>query len=140
MTPQLANGGSMTKRLIQPFSVLILLITALPMTGCALFLLGAGAAGGYAISKDEIEAMYDAKYDKVWNATKTTLQHNGALTLDDRNHGKIEAIVGGSTINVMIDQVTAKTVRLRIKARKTKGLFPDIDLAQEINEDVMKKL
>jgi hypothetical protein len=108
--------------------------------GCAIFLLGAGAAGGYAISKDEIEGMTDVAYNKVWVALKDDLQARGALTLEDRAHGRIEAVVDASTVEAQVDQVTPKTVRVRVKARKTKGLFPDIKLAQDIYDQVMKRV
>ena len=37
-------------------------------SGCAVLAIGAGAAGGYAISKDEVEGFSDRKYAVVWDA------------------------------------------------------------------------
>ena len=109
-------------------------------SGCAIFLLGAGAAGGYSISKDEIEGMTDVSYDKAYAAAKEIIRKEGAPTLEDKEHGIINAVVGSSDVELNLNQVTAKTVRLRVKARKTKGLFPDIKLAQNIYTQIIKKI
>lgn len=109
-------------------------------SGCALFLIGAGAAGGYSISKDEIEGMTDVSYDKAYAAAKEVIRKEGAPTLEDKEHGIINAVVGSSDVELNLNQVTAKTVRLRVKARKTKGLFPDIKLAQNIYTQIIKKI
>jgi hypothetical protein len=110
-------------------------------SGCALFLIGAaGAAGGYAISKDEIEGLTDHPYDKAWAAVREVVRTEGAITAENKKLGTMEAIIGGSTVEIHMDQATSKTVRTRIKARKTKGLFPDIDLAQSIYAKMTRKL
>ncbi len=118
----------------------ILLTAGICFSGCALFLLGAGAAGGYAISKDEIEGMTDTSYDKIWKATKDVLRADGVTTLEDRTHGLIKGLVDSSDVEARLDQVTSKTVRLRLKARKTKGVFPDIKLAQSLYTKIIKKV
>ncbi len=130
----------MRKSKLSSAVLLFFILTSALHSGCALFLLGTGAAGGYAISKDEIEGLTDSSYDKAWNASKQIIREEGAPTLEDRTHGKIEAVVGGSTVELNVAQVTAKTVRLRVKARKSKGLFPDIKLAQQLYTRIIKKV
>jgi hypothetical protein len=117
-----------------------LIALAIPSSGCALFLLGAGAAGGYAISKDEIEGLMDNSYNKVWQAAREVIKKEGAITLESPNTGKLEAIVDNSTVNVSVEQATSNSVRLRVQARKTKGLFPDQELAQDLYTQITKKL
>ncbi len=109
-------------------------------SGCALLLLGGGAAGGYAISKDEVEILTDKKYDKVWRASTDVLREKGLVTIEDKNAGNIEAEVEGSKINVTVEQATPETVRLRVQARRAKNLFPDMKRAQEIFNQITQKL
>lgn len=118
----------------------VILIFSLLSSGCALFLVGAGAAGGYAVSKDEIEGFTEAKKDRVWASLKNVVKEDGAITLEDKERGYLEAIVGKSTVKVRLDQVTPTSSRLRVKARKTKGLFPDIKTAQDLYTKVTKKI
>lgn len=109
-------------------------------TGCAVFLLGAGAAGGYAIAKDEIEGHTDVSFKKAWKAVKEVLEQEGAITRQDEEAGQFEALVEGSEIKAALEQVTDKTIRIRVKARKTKGLFPDIKRAQNLYGKIIKKV
>ncbi len=127
----------MTKIKLFAASLLIFSFTA---SGCVLLLVGAGAAGGYAVSKDEIEGLNDASRDKVWSAAHDVIKSEGMITLESKDTGEIKAIVDASDVEIHIDQATPKTVRTRIKARKTKGLFPDIDLAQSLYTKVFRKL
>ena len=109
-------------------------------SGCALFLLGAGATGGYAISKDEMEGMMDKKYDKVWQASETVLRKEGIVILALKDQGKIEGEVEGSKVEAQVDQVTPQTVRLRVKARKMKNLFPDMKKAQGLYNKIIRQI
>lgn len=124
-----------------PFWMLISVLTlGVFQSGCALFLIGAGAAGGYSISKDEIEGLSDVSFDKVWNAARDVVRTQGAITAENKSVGTMEAVIGGSTAEFKIEQVTPKTVRTRIKARQTKGLFPDIELAQDLYSQMLRKM
>lgn len=118
----------------------LLIALAVPFSGCALFLIGAGAAGGYAISKDEIEGLVDGSSSRAWTAAREVIMKEGVLKAENAALGTLEAEVGSSTVEIHAEQVTAKTTRLRIKARKTKGLFPDIELAQQTYTKIVKKL
>ena len=109
-------------------------------TGCAVMLLGSGAAGGYSISQDEVEGFFDRKYDSVWDASTEVLREEGIVTLEDKAGGKVEGEVEKAKITVHIDRATEKTVRLRVKARKFKNLFPDIDRAQALFNRIVAKV
>jgi len=109
-------------------------------SGCALFLVGGGAAGGYAIAKDTAGSFTDVSFDKVWKAAESVIRKEGLLTLSDKNHGYIEAQVEESTVKVNLEQVTKDTVRINIKARKIKGLFPNVKLAQRLHLQVIDKI
>jgi len=109
-------------------------------SGCALLLIGGGAAGGYSISKDEIEILTDAKYNKIWKASTNVLRERGLVILEDKTHGVIEAEVEKSTITVHVDQATDKTIRLRVKGRRVKNMFPDMKKAQSVFKQIVKKI
>ena len=109
-------------------------------SSCALFLVGGGVAGGIAISKDTIEGGLDKPLDHVWKTTREVIMQEGFIRLEDRPHGKIDAEVRKSQINIEILQFTQKTVRIRVKARKGYNLLPNIDLANELYNKIFQKL
>lgn len=126
----------MKKRWILGFIAVIFLVH----TGCALFLVGAGAAGGYAISKDEVEGYSDKTKSKVFDAAKTVLLAEGLIQVQDKEAGILEALVGESQVKVTLEQVSVKTVKIRVQGRKVKGLFPDIGLAQDVYGKIYRKI
>ncbi len=119
---------------------MLILSIGFTSSGCVLFLLGAGATGGYAISKDEIEGMLDKSYNDVWKASEQVLRKDGLVMLSLKDKGEIDGEVEGSKIEIRLEQVTPKTVRLRVKGRKLKNLFPDIKKAQNTFNKIMKEL
>lgn len=106
----------------------------------ALFLFGAGAAGGIAISKDTIQGHFDKKLDHVWRTSREVLMQEGFIRLEDRPHGEIEAEIRKSNIKIEILQISEKTIRIRVKARKGHQLLPDPDLANELYNKIFYKL
>ena len=109
-------------------------------SGCAIFLLGAGAAGGIAISDDTMEGNFDKNFDRVWKITREVIMHDGFIRLEDKPHGKLEAEIKKSQVEVELSQLTPQTVRLRIKARKGYKLLPDMDLANSLHNRISSKL
>lgn len=109
-------------------------------SGCALFLVGAGAAGGIAISKDTIEGHFDRKLDQVWRASREVLMQEGFIRLENKTQGEIEAEVKKSEVKIGILQVSEKTVRIRVKARKGMKLLPNPDLANDLYNKIFYKL
>lgn len=122
------------------FLALAVLTLSFLSSGCALFLFGAGAAGGIAISEDEIEGHFDKPFDKVYKTSREVLTYEGFLRREDRPKGVLEAEVRKSDVKVTVKQITEKTVQLRIKARKAYKVLPDPELANELYNKVFKKL
>jgi hypothetical protein len=118
----------------------LLLGSQLFFSGCAIFLLGAGAAGGMAISKDSIEGTVDKPFDRVWNAGREVLKQEGFIRLENKPAGVMEAEVQKSQVKFEAQQITEKTVRLRVKARKTAKLMPNMDLANILYNKIFQKL
>ena len=118
-------------------------VVVLPLfffTGCALFLVGAGAAGGIAISKDTIEGHFDRSLDQVWRASREVIMQEGFIRLEDRAHGVIDAEVRKSEVKIEILQISQKTVRVHVKARKGYKLLPNPDLANELYNKIYQKI
>lgn len=113
---------------------LILLMSS----GCAAVLIGGGIAGGMAVSRDTAEIVKDTSYDKAWDVTRKTLDEMGVINLEDKKAGKIEANVKDSKITAQVTQLTGKSVKVTIKARK--NMFPKIELAMEIVNKINGKL
>lgn len=109
-------------------------------SSCALFLVGAGVGGGIAISRDTVEGHFDKSMDQVWRASREVIMQEGFIRLEDKVHGKIEGESEKSEVKIEISQVSEKTIRVRVKARKSYKLVPNIDLANKIYNKIFKKL
>lgn len=119
-------------------SVILVAFLSMSSYGCAVALIGAGVAGGVAISRDTAEIAKDTSYDKAWSVTEKTIKDMGMIKLQDRKAGKIEATVEDSQIEAHVTQITPKTVKVRVKARK--NYFPNVDLAMKIVNKINEKL
>lgn len=119
---------------------LIILACLFPLaafSGCAAVLIGAGVAGGVAISEDTAKLESDTSYTRAWKVTYDTLKEMGAINSQDKDAGKIEANVQDSKIEARVIPVTSKTVRIEVKARK--NLLPNMDLAMTIVNKIHSK-
>ena len=110
------------------------------VSGCIVFALGAGAAGGYAISKDELEGFTDKSLEQAWDSGLAVLKGQGGLLLEDKTRGRAEAAIGDAKVKFEAYQVTPKSVRIRVQARKFHSMFPDMKLAQRIYTLVVNEL
>jgi len=71
--------------------VLWLLFFGFSLSGCVAVLVGGGVAGGIALSKDSASVNLDKSFDQAWNVTYKQLEKMGAINLQDKKSGKIEA-------------------------------------------------
>ncbi len=110
------------------------------MSGCALFLVGAGVGGGIAISKDTIQGTWDKPKDRVYNASREVMIQEGFIRLEDKLHGKIEGEVRKSQVDIQITQISQKTVQIHVKARKGYKLLPDMDVANDLYNKIYQKI
>ena len=109
-------------------------------SGCALFILGVGAAGGYAVSKDTIEGFAEKSMDRAWRASREVIMEEGFIKTEDKGTGKIEGEVRKSEIKIEVEQLTPQTVRIRVRARKGYQLLPDVGLANELYNKISQKM
>jgi hypothetical protein len=117
--------------------VLALMLACSTLYGCAAVLVGAGVAGGIAISEDTGKLEVDTSFDRAWKIAYDTVKSMGAITKSDRDTGKIEAVVQESKVDVKIVPLTTRTVRIEVKARK--NLLPNMDLAMTIINRINSK-
>ena len=116
------------------------LALALSTTGCAAIFLaaGAGAVGGYAVSRDTFEGVTSKGQDEIWEAAHRVVAIMGTIEEDNRRSGAIVGRVNGATVTVTLVPVNLTTTKLRIKARK--GIFPRIGTAQEVYGKIINQL
>jgi len=109
--------------------------------GCAIPIIlavGAGAVGGYAVSRDTFEGTTSRSQDELWESSSRVLSIMGSLEDNDRKSGQLSAIVNGARVTVTILPVNLTTTKLRIKARK--GIFPRIATAQDVYAKIMNQM
>ena len=107
--------------------------------GCAPILIGAGAVGGYAISKDSISNSFDLSFAHVYQTSHDVIGRLGLITQADEQRGMIKATVPGGNVTININRLTARTVQLKVKARND-ILLPKVDVAQSVYNQIVEKL
>ena len=118
--------------------VILSIFYLLSISGCVAVLVGAGVAGGIAISEDTVKLERDTSFRRAWAVSTNTVKSMGSITLQDKTAGKIEAIVRDTKIHLNVLPVTPKTVRIEVKARK--NFLPNINLATEIINTINSRL
>lgn len=107
--------------------------------GCAMMLVGAGAAGGYAIGRDYIQGDTDKGFESVYNSAVNVADMMGIIESKFSNPsvGKIRAMVENSSLEIDLERLTRQTVRLRVKSRK--NMMPNIELAQKVYNKILQQ-
>lgn len=119
--------------------VVLLVVMLLGSSGCAAVLIGAGAAGGYALSKDSVKNQFDLPKGRVYKSSVAALKEMGQVTLQDSKSGVVEGKIGDADITITVKQLTEKTVELEVKARD-KVLIPKVDVAQKVYNKIAERL
>ena len=117
---------------------MVLVAASLGLSGCPVILVGAGAAGGYALSKDSVKNHFDLSKDKVYNRSLDVAKKMGQVTLEDSKNGLIKAHIKDADVTITVKQVTKKSVALKVSARD-KVLLPKVDVAQEVYTAIIEK-
>lgn len=117
----------------------ILMIVPFCLCGCAVMLIGAGAAGGYAVGKDYIQGETDKNFDNVYDSALNIAGIMGDIDSQFSNPslGKIKARVENSSLEIIVERLTRQTVRLRVKSRK--NMMPNIELAQKVYSKIIQQ-
>ena len=75
------------------FTICILAAITL-FQGCALFLVGGAAAGGYSYVKNTLHVTHEVSLDKAWNAANYAFKQEGLIATEskkDASSGKLSA-------------------------------------------------
>lgn len=118
---------------------LVPLAACASLSGCAVLLVGAGAAGGYAISRDSVKNVFDLPKEHVHDVSAAVLKERGVVKTDNRAHGQIKGEVQDVDILITIKPVTKQTVELKVRGRN-RLLMPQVDTAQEIYNGIVERL
>jgi hypothetical protein len=129
----------MTQNTSPRWWVAVLLLLGAHAAGCAPVLIGAGAVGGYLISKDSIQNSFDLPASMIFEASRAVLEEEGLIKSADKDKGYLKATVQGANIVVTVKSVTRRTVSLKVQAR-TDLFVPKIDIAQGIYTKINDRL
>lgn len=111
----------------------------LVLSGCAPLLIGAGVAGGYAISKDSIKNYFDLPSSQVFQASRGAIGEIGLVTVEDERRGLIKAVVEGANVTITVKRISERSVELKVRARNDL-LMPKIDVAQTVYNRILARL
>ena len=116
------------------------LVLAVSTAGCAapLLLIGAGAVGGYAVSRDTFEGITSKSQEEIWDASYKVASIMGTIEEDNRHSGQMTARINGARVTITLIPINLTSTKLRIKARK--GIFPRIGIAQEVYTKINTQL
>ena len=117
----------------------LMLAATLGFSGCAAVLIGAGAAGGYALSKDSVKIHFDLSKDRIYKTSLGVTKDMGQVMLEDQKNGKIQAKVKEADITITVKPLTKKTVELKVQGRN-KFKMPAVDVAQEVYNKIAERL
>jgi hypothetical protein len=109
------------------------------VSGCIFLVAGTlGAIGGYAISRDTIQGDYDVTYAEAWDAATEVSTQLGTVLAKDKGAGTVDAEVEGAKVHVQVSQLTSRTSRLKVKARK--GAFPRMGTAERVFTKIVQDM
>ncbi len=119
--------------------MLALAIASLGLCGCPVVLVGAGAAAGYAISKDSVRNTFDLAPQTVYQRSLVVANDMGLVTLQDEKHRTIKVKIQDANVTITVKPLTRHSVELKIQARNS-FLMPDIDTAQAVYNKIIEGL
>ncbi len=110
------------------------------LNGCVYLMVGGiGAFGGYVASPDTVEGtVLERDYDTVWSQAVEVVSTMGMIEENNPAGGVLQADVQGTRVKITVLGVSASSVKLRIKARRS--VFPKIRTAQQIYIKIVSAL
>ena len=127
------------KNSIKLVQVLLAAFLCVFSSGCWFLVIGgAGAVGGYAVTRDTFEGVSSKGQEELLASSRKVLSIMGTITEDHAKDGQIEGTVYGAHVTVQVIQINLTTSKLRVKARK--AIFPRVGIAQEVYTKIMNQL
>ncbi len=121
------------------WSVVLMALVSLGLCGCPLILVGAGAVGGYAVSKDTVRNQFEMSKEHLFQQSLAAAKDLGFITTEDAVHGLIKLKVQDTNVTITITPLTQRAVELKVKARNSL-LMPQVDIAQQVYNNIIKRL
>lgn len=115
-----------------------ILVSACLLSGCVLFVLGAGAAGGLAATHDKVHLQFDTDFENGWKITHKALDFMGIINSQDKAAGTILATIEESNVVAKVTVIGQSSIQIEVKARK--NMLPNLDLANKILNDINNRL
>ncbi len=112
---------------------------AVNLSGCALLLVGAGAAGGYAISRDAIQNDFNLSASRVYRVSLDTAYAMGLVSAEHEAQGLINATIQEAKVTITVTRISERMTQLKVRAR-SRFLFPKIEVAQGVYNRIIKQL
>ena len=109
------------------------------LSGCAALWLGAGAVGGYAVSRDSITNRLELPSSQIYRVSNQVIRGLGIVREDDEQRGLIQADVEGAHVTIRIKPVSETVTELKVKARKG-FLIPKLDVAERVYNAIIARL
>ncbi len=109
------------------------------LSGCAMLLIGAGAAGGYAISRDSIANRVEQPPDVVYDMSRDVLHELGFVLADDEGRHRLRGTVEGASVTITVTPVSERMTELKVRARNN-VLLPRITVAHTVYNAIIERL
>ena len=121
------------------FHILLVIFLCVSQNGCVFLLIGgAGAVGGYALTRDTFEGVSSKSQEELMASAHKVLSIMGIITEERPKEGLIFATISGTHVTVEVIQINLNTCKLRVKSRQM--IFPRVGVAQEIYTKIMNQL
>lgn len=119
---------------IKAFSILVLAVTSVVLLpGCVSTPDGHYVAG-MPLTHDRIVSRYARTVAQLTAATRTVLNRNGKILVDNAVNNAFEAKVNQRTVWVKVTAVDSRTTEVVVQARGS--VAGDVDLAAEISKQI----
>ena len=117
----------------------VLLSLSLGLSGCAVALVGAGALGGYAVSRDSVVDSIDRSPEEVFQASLQAARELGQVTGESRQNRLIRLRIDNVNVRITVRPMTQRTVQIKIRARN-QFLMPRVAVAGEVYAKIKERL
>jgi len=122
--------------MIRRLAVILIILSILPMLCGCWFILG--GAAGYEMTSDSAIGHYDTSFTRAYKASLHVIQAQGNITMQDESGGWIKADIDNNNVAVHIEQLTEKTAKITVSARKY--TLPKPQFAREILSKISRGL
>ena len=121
---------------LRGMAVGLLAVASLGLSGCPVLLLGAGVAGGYAISEDSVRNQFEMTKPDLYARSRAVAQELGLITAEDSRGGIIRAKVQDANVTITVKTLTRRSTELKVKARNG-FMMPEVDVAQAVYNKIV---